>query len=534
MQFSDSVKFATKGSVINVDLSYIRSADEVKLNENDSILLVGQPKDLRKFNQNVLTNSLAQLKIPEAWLKESLSYVSSEDKDQPKGSSVSWTNRLIVNKIDDNYSRHNTPSRAHSLSKIVKDNCFGDNQLVIVVCERKNSIANACAIARTYPLYTTKTDEFKKRNVHVAFVFTDSDVDQATYKLSNDEINCFKSLSDSVRLAAKITDIPCMAMNTNNFLDEIKIVAKELNIEPVVIEGEDLNRQGFGGIYNVGKCALYSPKLVVLSHLPQTASRTIAWVGKGIVYDTGGLSLKSPTNMLTMKIDCGGAAGILGAFYSAVKLGFKDNLHAVFCLAENMIGPNAVKPDDIIKLYSGKSIEITNTDAEGRLVLGDGVAYAKKDLKADIIVDMATLTGAQQIATGKYHAAIVTNNESWEEASKQAGRKSGDLCFPLVFAPEFHLKEFDSDIADMRNSVLKVGNASSSCAGLFIYAQLGSKYNGVWVHIDMAAPVTNGERGTGYGVALLNTLFSDSSENSTIKLVGGRETPLPIKTESDE
>jgi probable aminopeptidase NPEPL1 len=88
------------------------------------------------------------------------------------------------------------------------------------------------------------------------------------------------------------------------------------------------------------------------------------------------------------------------------------------------------------------------------LVLGDGVAYAKKDLKADIIVDMATLTGAQQIATGKYHAAIVTNNESWEEASKQAGRKSGDLCFPLVFAPEFHLKEFDSDIADMRNSVL--------------------------------------------------------------------------------
>ena len=123
-----------------------------------------------------------------------------------------------------------------------------------------------------------------------------------------------------------------------------------------------------------------------------------------------------------MKVDCGGAAGVLGAFYTAVKLGFNDNLHAVFCLAENAVGPDAYRPDDVIKLYSGKSVEITNvfiyfyikiftliflnlhlqkkTDAEGRLVLGDGVAYASKDLKADIIIDMATLTGAQGIIYG--------------------------------------------------------------------------------------------------------------------------------------
>ena len=257
-------------------------------------------------------------------MSESLNYVipgtSGDNDKEPKGSSVSWTNRLIVNKIDDKFSRHNTPSRAHSLSKIVKDNCYGENQLIVVVGERKNSIANACAIARVFPLYTGKTDENKKRNVNVAFVFTDSDVDQASYQLSDDELSCFLSLSQSVRLAAKITDIPCIGMNTNHFLNEIKAVANELNLEPLVIEGEELNKQGFGGIYNVGKAALSSPKLVVLSHLPQGASRTIAWVGKGIVYDTGGLSLKSPTNMLTMKIDCGGAAGILGAFYSAVKL----------------------------------------------------------------------------------------------------------------------------------------------------------------------------------------------------------------------
>ncbi len=227
---------------------------------------------------------------------------------------------MIINKIDDKYSRHNTPSRAHALSKIVKDNCYGENQLIVVVGERQNSIANACAIARTFPLYTGKTAENKKRTVNVAFVFTDSGVDQSSYKLSDDEINCFKAHSDSVRLAAKITDIPCADMNTDHFVNEIKIVAKELNIEPYVVDGEDLNKQGFGGIYNVGKQALNTPKLVVLSHRPAEAKRTVAWVGKGIVYDTGGLSLKSPANMLTMKIDCGGAAGILGAFYTAVKL----------------------------------------------------------------------------------------------------------------------------------------------------------------------------------------------------------------------
>jgi probable aminopeptidase NPEPL1 len=155
-----------------------------------------------------------------------------------------------------------------------------------------------------------------------------------------------------------------------------------------------------------------------------------------------------------MKVDCGGAAGILGAFYAAVRLGFDDNLHAIFCLAENAVGPNAYRPDDVIRLYSKKSVEITNTDAEGRLVLGDGVAFASNDLKADIIVDMATLTGAQGAATGKYHAAILTMNEKWEKACVEAGKSSGDLCYPIIFAPELHFSEFNSEIADMRNSVL--------------------------------------------------------------------------------
>lgn len=255
-------------------------------------------------------------------MNESLSYVAAKsgNDDAPSGSSVSWTNKLIIQKLDDKYSRHNTPSRSHSLAKIIKQNCYGENQLIVVACERQNAIANVSAIARTFPLFTGKTDENKRRSVYVSFVFTDSGVDQLSYQLTDDELKCYRAISESVRLSAKITDIPCGNMNTDHFFNEVKQVAKELNIEPFVIEGEDLNKQGFGGIYNVGKAALNAPKLVVLSHLPPTASRTVAWVGKGIVYDTGGLSLKSAANMLTMKIDCGGAAGILGAFYAAVKL----------------------------------------------------------------------------------------------------------------------------------------------------------------------------------------------------------------------
>merc|ERR1712136_421546 len=156
-----------------------------------------------------------------------------------------------------------------------------------------------------------------------------------------------------------------------------------------------MGTQGFGGIYGVGKAAVNPPALAVLSYKPKGATRTVAWVGKGIVYDTGGLSIKGKTAMPGMKRDCGGAAAILG----------------VFRLAENSVGPLATRPDDIHTLYSGRTVEINNTDAEGRLVLADGVVYAHKDLKADIILDMATLTGGQGVATGKYHAAVLSNQE---------------------------------------------------------------------------------------------------------------------------
>ena len=192
---------------------------------------------------------------------------------------------------------------------------------------------------------------------------------------------------------------------------------------------------------------------------------------------------------------------MLGAFAVLARHKVPGRLSLLLCLAENAIGPHAYKPDDVLTLHSGKTVEINNTDAEGRLLLADGCSYAARVLGADVVLDAATLTGAQGVATGDLHAAVVSNDEAVEAALLAAGRASGDLCWPLPFAPEFYRSEFQSPIADMRNSVKNRNNAQASCAGEFVHWHLDGT-NARWGHVDLAFPAFRGDRGTGFGVAL--------------------------------
>merc|ERR1712183_111020 len=353
--------------------------------------------------------------------------------------------------------------------------------------------------------------------VRVEFLIVGEGNDAKPANLTKEDIKCLESSCEAIQLTARLVDAPCNEMHTDAFTEEAVQVARELGIVPTIIRGEELRERGFGGIYGVGKASVHPPALGVLSHTPPTSKQAIAWVGKGIVYDTGGLSIKGKTAMPGMKRDCGGAAGILGAFKVAVANGFSDTLHCVLCLAENSVGPLATRPDDVHTLYSGKTVEINNTDAEGRLVLADGVAYAAKDLSCDIVLDMATLTGAQGIATGRYHASHLSNSQSWETAVSVAGRVSGDLSFPGVYCPELQYPELNSAVADMKNSVADRNNAQPSCAGLFIMSHLGFEWPGIWLHVDMAAPAYTGDRATGYGIALLNCLFGSASQSSLLQ-----------------
>ena len=215
--------------------------------------------------------------------------------------------------------------------------------------------------------------------------------------------------------------------------------------------------------------------------------------------------------MCNMKADMGGSAAVLGAFVALVKSGCEDHLYCLLSLAENAVGPNSYRPDDILTMHSGKTVEINNTDAEGRLVLADGVSYAARNLKADLVIDAATLTGAALIATGQAVSCTFTNRDGLEARSVASGRITGDLTHPILFIPEFYKQELKSKVADMRNSVTNRMNAQSSCAGQFIYNHI-EDVNPAYLHLDIAGPAFRDGRGTGYGVALITDIVKNATK----------------------
>jgi len=477
----------------NVKVTYSGPAQSQSNPDEVSVSIIGQVQNLKLIKFEELQSKFGSVVNSKQW----------EDAVQTAGQGATDTLSLYLNKIflatlPTKCSRHNTPSRCHALTKLVKT-CTSQSakakQTVVIVCEKRDVFASGCAVARAFPTFSRKTvaaaDQLKSvpkvmdYEINVEFII----VDDNHRGLQDNDVETLNQSAHGIQLSARIVDTPCNEMHTDGFIQEVQVVGQALGITPLVIQGEELDQKGFGGIYGVGKAAIHQPALAVLSHTPEGATETVAWVGKGIVYDTGGLSIKTKTGMPGMKRDCGGAAGILGAFYLAVKQGFSQNLHAIFCLAENAVGDRATRPDDIHTLYSGKTVEINNTDAEGRLVVSDGVFYARQDLKANVIVDMCTLTGAQGISTGRYHAAHLTNDQDMEDLVRDVGKISGEMSFPLVYCPELHYPEFTSAVADMKNSVANRDNAQSSCAGLFINANLGFDYPGTWLHIDMASPV---------------------------------------------
>ena len=349
------------------------------------VIIIGQHQHLARVAWDDIKVKLEPRVTQEMWS----SGVSSLS---PSPTDISlYMNLATVAALPAKVSRHNTQSRAHSITKIIKTLTSSSNESIVIVCRREDVYASGCAVARAYSSYTRKTTGDppnvtsrggKEAQVNVEFLIVDEDGEAESKavpsQLSAEDIKALVTSCEAIKTSARIVDMPCNEMNTDAFVEEAKRIATNLGIVPTIIRGEELRERGFGGIYGVGKAAAHPPALVVLSHKPAKSSKAIAWVGKGIVYDTGGLSIKTKTGMPGMKRDCGGAAGILGAFYVAVKNGFQDTLHAVLCLAENAVGPLATRPDDIHTMYSGKTVEINNTDAEGRLVLSDGVAYASK------------------------------------------------------------------------------------------------------------------------------------------------------------
>jgi probable aminopeptidase NPEPL1 len=437
---------------------------------------------------------------------------------------------LTLHALPTQVSRSNSPARPHDIAAFVKGHsqlltardqagASRDEAVLVVLMLPGHSetwFAAGAAVARAAPLYEHK---FKRANALPTANQAKKDQLEVVFQtpLTAEQATLVQHTADGIQLASRLVDAPANELHSDAFIAEAREVAQRTGAKITVIQGEELREQGFGGIYGVGKAAAHKPALVCLSHVPEGAAdaKGVAMVGKGIIFDTGGLSIKTGGFMVGMKRDMGGAAALLAAFEAAChakNTTDKTPLHAVLCVAENSVGPDSTRVDDVLVMYSGKTVEVNNTDAEGRLVLADGVAYAVKHLNPKVVVDMATLTGAQGISTGNRIGAIYTNDEDLERLAVKAGKTSGDLVHPMPYAPEFHRPEFKSSIADMKNSVKNRANAQVSCAGQFVANHLGEyEQTGKWLHVDMAFPAFTGddERATGFGVAFIQALLKE-------------------------
>jgi len=519
-------------------ISFVGSVDDDEASSTEATVVIGKASFLRSILTEKESDALlSNLNVPSDILE---AMITSAEGGTKGGSASSYvltkdgsSHRFAVCVLPDNdkISRNNHPMSVHRMTELISSSVGsvkGHVRMFVVAANKKGEEDEsvivgplATAIAKVYPLYSRKTrarkddDEKeeeqrnKKQNILVSFLDKDGNVmtDGTILKTAN-------AAAEGVRLACRLGDAYPEELTTDEFASECRAIAEKLGPSVSITEeivGEDLDAMGYGGLYGVGKAATCPPRLVVMTYTPEEETddtETVALVGKGIVYDTGGLSLKGKTGMPGMKSDMCGAAGLLGGFLSAAMIGVPKRVYLVLCLAENAIGPKAVRNDDILSMHSGKTVEINNSDAEGRLVLADGVSHATTYFdKLDLVLDMATLTGAQLVATGKLHGGLLTNEAELEQRVMKAGLQSGDLCFPLLYAPELLMKEFDSKVADMKNSVKDRGNAQSSCAGHFIEEHLNASYKGGWVHIDMAGPSTKNEISTGYGVGLVLSLL---------------------------
>ena len=305
--------------------------------------------------------------------------------------------------------------------------------------------------------------------------------------------------STAVATVRDLVNIPASDLYPASFAERAVDLAEGLAIEITVLDEKQLAEQGFGGIVGVGQGSARGPRLVKAVWNPEGAHAHLALVGKGITFDSGGLSLKPPTSMVGMKYDMTGAATALAVVVAAARLALPVQLTAWMCLAENMPSGTATRPGDVLTLKNGRTVEVLNTDAEGRLVLADGLVAASAE-HPDAIIDIATLTGAASVALGNRYVPAMGDPDFVARVIAAADRM-GETMWPMPLPTELRAL-LDSDIADLAN--VKIGNTAGGMliAGVFLQEFVGQR-KGLderipWAHLDIAGAANNALGGYGY------------------------------------
>jgi leucyl aminopeptidase len=286
----------------------------------------------------------------------------------------------------------------------------------------------------------------------------------------------------ATNLARELVNLPPCDLYPESFAERARDTAKRTGLDIQVLDEKELLAERMNALLAVARGSERPPRLVVLQHRKGSNKPTLALVGKGVTFDSGGLSLKTTDQMVDMKCDMAGAAAVLGAMQAIAELQLPVNVLGVMALVENMPSGNAMKLGDVLKARNGKTIEVLNTDAEGRLILADALAYAV-DQKASHLIDLATLTGACMVALGHDVAGLMTNNEAWSQKVLAAAQAAGEKAWPLPMFPHYR-EMIKSDIADMKNT------GGSRYAGAISAAKLLEEFVGdvPWAHLDIAGP----------------------------------------------
>ncbi|MEV4684310.1 leucyl aminopeptidase [Streptomyces kurssanovii] len=290
------------------------------------------------------------------------------------------------------------------------------------------------------------------------------------------------ALTEEINRARDLINTPPNDLTPEAFAAVATAAGKEHGVKVQVLDEKALAKGGYGGILGVGQGSQNPPRLVKLSYTHSKGAKTLALVGKGITYDSGGISLKPAGHNETMKCDMSGAAAVFAAVVAAARLGLAVNVTGWLALAENMPSGSATRPGDVLRMYSGKTVEVLNTDAEGRLVLADALTRASEE-NPDAIVDVATLTGAMVLALGNRTFGIMANDDAFRTSIHEIAEEVGEASWPMPLPAELR-KGMDSPTADIANMGERMGGGL--VAGLFLKEFVGEGIT--WAHLDIAGP----------------------------------------------
>jgi leucyl aminopeptidase len=322
------------------------------------------------------------------------------------------------------------------------------------------------------------------------------------------------ALLEGLALTRELVTEPANIIYPESFVARARRTLEPLGVEIRVLDEKEMAELGMGALLGVGQGSVKPPRLLVLRWNGGGAAKPVVFVGKGITFDTGGISIKPAAGMESMKWDMGGAGAVTGAMAVLATRKARANVVGICALAENMPDGNAQRPGDVVTSLSGQTVEVINTDAEGRLVLADAITWAQREYKPEILVDLATLTGAMIIALGHEFGGMFSNDDGLAAQLDSAGKATGDRLWRMPLTEAFD-KLIESPIADMKNVGPREGGSITAAAFIQRFVESGVK----WAHLDIAGTVWADKAGTlhdkgatGFGVALLDRFVADNFE----------------------